>query len=154
MERLTHIKEQVINAKGKIEKPAKFTLASVLALGTVLGLPGRVSAEGAVVLRSEPVSITGIDNPCTPDEQESLDLEGRLLTLETPSGIKIFRTELTTDGYRVMEMYTRKKDGVTDFRQLLISTQAPSTQNFEVDGTIDDSGNETYTTACLGANPS
>lgn len=141
---------------------ARSLLTTVAALGLSLGVAAnRVNAQSANPERFFPVSINGIDNPCTLGV-EALTLEGFLQQLNTSSGNSQFHTILkdTQNRYLVQQIFTTVTNEslasrTTNFSQLLISQGAED--NFKVDGkTVTDLNTgistATFSTKCLGSN--
>jgi hypothetical protein len=105
--------------------------------------------SGATVLRSSPVGIINIDNPCTP-QVESLTLIGFLQEVITPGGTIQFHSLLKTEGYNIVEVFITRRDQNTYFNELLISLNGQG--NFLIsgvrlpDGTIQVTGS-----SCVGS---
>ena len=153
MERVEKNMLREINAREKINTIPRWVKR--LGVGMVLlaaaGLTtGNAFADGAQVLRSSPVGLSNIDNPCTL-QVESLNFSGFLQQVITPSGQSQFHTLLkSSDGSNLVEVFTGPQpNGNTRFIEVLTAKGATSNAMFE--GEVDPNGNfVSFTLSCLG----
>ncbi|MDP2671888.1 MAG: hypothetical protein Q8O68_00055 [Candidatus Daviesbacteria bacterium] len=117
------IATEKIRGKKRFVNKAIKTAAFLVGATVLTLLPVQpVSADGAVVVKSSPVGISGIDNPCTP-LVEALSFTGFLQRVRTPSGHSEFHTLLkSSDGSKVVEVFVGpSQDGNIRAKELLIT---------------------------------
>lgn len=131
-----------------------FRKVSIFAIGllttAILLTANSVFADGAQVLRSSPVGISNVDNPCT-IQVESLNFTGFLQQVQTPSGNTEFHTVLkSSDGSNLIEVFTGPlSNSNTRFREILATPGV--TPNAMFDGEFDSNGNLVSSAlTCLG----
>lgn len=131
-----------------------FRKVSIFAIGlltaAILLTANSAFADGAQVLRSSPVGLSGIDNPCT-IQAESLSFTGFLQQVTTPSGNSQFHTLLkSSDGSNLVEVFTEPlPNGNTRFIEVLNAQGATTNAMFK--GEVDPNGNfVSFTLTCLG----
>ncbi len=129
----------------------KRLFVGILTVVLAAALSGTALAGGAVVEKAINVYVANVDNFCTPNVVEHLELDGSLVQITLPNGQKVYQSHLTSSDGSILQQIVAGPlpGGNIRFQELLITPGATGNDVFT--GIVDSNFNfVSWTQYCRG----